>query len=135
MNFQLIANKVESLEIKTLTVDETVKNMFSFTNKCMYSKESADEFMISFDFQLTSTSRFSVLLKHNFIFKCSEPVPEEFLNSHYTTVNAPAIAYPYLRAFVSTMLLNAGLESVNLPAINFVEHAKKNNQQQENNQQ
>ncbi|MBZ7675074.1 preprotein translocase subunit SecB, partial [Klebsiella grimontii] len=38
--------------------------------------------------------------------------------------NAPAIAYPYVRAFVATLLLNAGLESVSLPAVNFVEHAK-----------
>lgn len=124
MKFHLLANRVETLEIKSHEINEDEKNKFDFTHKCLFDESRNDEFMVSFDFHLNSAQNFSLFLKHNFIFKCSEPVAKEFLESHYTSVNAPAIAYPYLRALVATILLNSGLESVTLPAINFAEHAK-----------
>lgn len=46
-------------------------------------------------------------------------VTEETLRDTFIQVNAPAIAYPYLRAFVSTVCVNAGYESVFLSPINF----------------
>ena len=34
-------------------------------------------------------------------------------------LNAPAIAYPYLRAFISTMVLQAGMNPIIIPPLNF----------------
>jgi len=126
MKFHLSSNRVESLEIKPIESREENKNRFNFTSKCVFNESAPNEFVIKFDFDLTSDEGFIMFLKHDFIFHTDEAVSDEFLKSHYPSVNAPAIAYPYLRAFVSTVLHNAGLGSVTLPAINFVEHAKKN---------
>ena len=124
MKFQLNKNQIEKLSIEHFINESSIKNSFSFSHTCKYYEEKNNEFIISFKFELTSDNGFKLIFTHNFFFECDEPITEEFLQSHYTSVNAPAIAYPYVRAFVATLLLNAGLESVLLPAVNFVEHAK-----------
>lgn len=56
-------------------------------------------------------------------------VTEDTLRLPFIQINAPAIAYPYLRAFVSTLCVNAGYDSVFLSTINFqaLFEAKKKN--------
>lgn len=125
MKFQLQENKVDSLHIDKVDGEAESKNTFNFEYRCLFDDSVNDEFVILFDFFLQSKNKFTLNLEHRFIFKSDEPLTPDFLNSHYTSINAPAIAYPFLRAFVATLLLNAGLESVSLPAINFVEHLKQ----------
>jgi len=55
-----------------------------------------------------------------FNFETDEEITEEFKNSHFPKINAPAIAYPYLRAYVSNLTLQSGVTPVMLPTINFV---------------
>ena len=50
-------------------------------------------------------------------------ITEDFKLSSFPKINAPAIAFPYLRAFVSNLTLQSGLEPVILPSINFVQLA------------
>lgn len=44
---------------------------------------------------------------------------EENIYTSFINVNAPAIAYPYLRAFVSNIILQAGMAPIILPPVNF----------------
>jgi preprotein translocase subunit SecB len=46
-------------------------------------------------------------------------VNDEVLKNTFIQVNAPAIAYPFLRAYVSTITVNSGYEQVLLPPVNF----------------
>ena len=46
-------------------------------------------------------------------------VSDETLVHTFMQVNAPAIAYPFLRAFVSTVSVNCGYDTVILPSVNF----------------
>ena len=39
---------------------------------------------------------------------------------YFTKINAPAIAYPYLRAYISNLTLQSNGDPVILPTINFV---------------
>jgi preprotein translocase subunit SecB len=55
------------------------------------------------------------------VFQCSENINEEFLNSEFSKISAPAIGFPYLRAFVSNLSIQAGLSPIILPSINFVQ--------------
>lgn len=54
-------------------------------------------------------------------FRTSDPIDDKFKNSHFPTINAPAVAFPFLRSFVSTLMLNAGYDPVILPDINFAD--------------
>ena len=124
MKFQLLNNYIESLSIEHFDDEIEKSNNFSFTHSCLFNENEKKSFVISFDFELTSHKKFKLFFVQKFLFQCDEEITKDFLDSHYPSVNAPAIAYPYVRAFVATLLLNAGLESVSLPAVNFVEHAK-----------
>ncbi len=46
---------------------------------------------------------------------------ESFIN-----VNAPAIAYPYLRAFVSNLVTQAGMNPIIMPPVNFTRQITNN---------
>lgn len=61
-------------------------------------------------------------------FKTSEPIQEDFKQSAFPNVNASAIAFPFLRSFVATLILNAGYNPIFLPSVNFEEwKGKKTN--------
>ena len=55
-----------------------------------------------------------------FDFITDEEITEDFKISHFPKINAPAIAYPYLRAFVSNLTLQSGVDPAMLPTINFI---------------
>lgn len=52
-------------------------------------------------------------------FTNDEGVTDEFKSSHFPKVNAPAIAYPFLRASVNNFFTSSGYDSVLLPTYNF----------------
>jgi preprotein translocase subunit SecB len=58
-------------------------------------------------------------------FDTTEDVDENFMKSHFVGMNAPAISYPYMRAFVGQMLLISGYKPITLPTINFQEIFKR----------
>ncbi|WP_222708016.1 protein-export chaperone SecB [Algibacter pacificus] len=59
------------------------------------------------------------------MFKLDKDISEEFKLSDFPKINAPAIAFPYLRAYISNLTLQSGFEPVMLPSINFVNLAKE----------
>jgi len=125
MHLHLKKNKVDELVITKIYEEDELANRINFTYSSSALEDCESEFCVKFNFTLTSDRGFKFKLIHDFIFESDEPLDESFWNGNFHKVNAPAIAYPFLRAFVSTVLLNAGLEAVNLPSINFVEMAKK----------
>lgn len=72
-----------------------------------------------------NNEEFSLNMEMRFFFETDEPITENFKNSTFPIVNAPAIAFPYVRSFISTITLQAGYNAVMLPSINFVEFAKR----------
>jgi preprotein translocase subunit SecB len=44
---------------------------------------------------------------------------EEKIYNNFMNISAPSIVYPYIRAFISTTMLQAGLQPVIIPSINF----------------
>lgn len=124
MQFHLDNNVVRTLTIGQASSEEELSDTLRFKYKASFPEENPRQFIITFDFELYSESKFTLKLVHDFFFETDTDLDDSFRKGHYTKVNAPAIAYPYLRAFVSTLLLNAGLEAINLPAVNFVELAK-----------
>jgi len=58
-------------------------------------------------------------IEANAIFETSLPVTDDFLASDFAKLNAPAISFPFLRAFISNFTLNAGYNPIILPAFNF----------------
>lgn len=59
-------------------------------------------------------------------FETQKPIDEKFLSSPFARQNAPAIAFPFLRSFLQTLCVNAGIPPIILPAINFVKLSAEN---------
>lgn len=52
-------------------------------------------------------------------FQTDEPIDDEFKRSHFVKQNAPAIAFPFFRAYLANIALLSGYGPLILPAVNF----------------
>lgn len=92
------------------------------------SEESKRNYAISFNIEAHLKGNDSVLVKVDYwaFFEAESDLTDEFLNSHFISINAPAIAYPYLRSFVTNVLVSAGYPAFYLPTVNFAAlHSRK----------
>lgn len=87
------------------------------------SAEDNKAFAICFELHATASAELKVKIHCEYwaFFASTEPLTQAFLESNFTSVNVPAIAYPYLRSFVTASLVNAGYTALYLPTLNFVE--------------
>lgn len=86
--------------------------------------ESSKSFLIAFKIKLSS-AEFQLELTMVFKFMADCEITDEFMNGPFPKINAPAIAFPYVRAYISNLTLQSGYTAVMLPSINFVELSKK----------
>jgi len=77
-------------------------------------------FFVLFTLELNSLEGHRIKTIYKSIFHTDEEINEEFKSSRFAFINAPAIAYPFLRAYISTITLNSGLSPVMLPSVNFI---------------
>lgn len=121
MNLQLVYTKAEKLSLVQSASQDLEENDLSFKFTNAYSSESTDTFQVIFEMSLLLAEDRNAQLDIEYValFKASEEIDEDFKQSPFPQVNAPAIAYPFLRSFIGTFLLNAGYEPIMLPSVNF----------------
>lgn len=109
---------VESINLGQCSDDDYDDDLkINFVNG--YSDSNEKSFTVKFSISLLVSGKFILEVVKTFEFETDEPISKEFMESPFPIVNAPAIAYPYLRSFIGTLTLNAGLETVMLPTVNF----------------
>jgi preprotein translocase subunit SecB len=59
-------------------------------------------------------------------FSTAEVIDEVFKTSDFVKMNAPAIIFPYLRAFISSLTVNSNFSPIILPTYNFTSLLGKN---------
>ena len=123
MNIKFLGTKVSKLSLLVDVGNELeLKDDFklSFINK--YSEEDENSFVVAFSLSISSEEEDFVLeIEYLGFFSTDEPISEGFKESHFPSMNAPAIAYPFLRSFINTVTVNSNLNPVILPTINFQE--------------
>lgn len=132
MNIQLVNTRVESLDMK-FSADGMAEDNFSLSYANGFSEDDDKLFIIKFDVSLESTHGYLISLRYIAEFTSNESIGDGFRDSPFLVVNAPAIAYPYLRSFLSVLTLSSGYTPVFLPTINF--QALANEKKQNRNQQ
>ncbi|NAW86592.1 protein-export chaperone SecB [Photobacterium halotolerans] len=125
MNLQLISTRVESLEFIEAQASTAEGEEFNLKYGNGYSSDSDDTFQVTFDMILGVDENRILKMKYSGTFQLSEKLTDRFKESTFPRVNAPAIAYPFLRSFVGTFLLNAGYDPILLPSVNFSALDKK----------
>lgn len=97
----------------------------------VFPDESDNEFLIHFIIDITAPlnndENDDGVFKINFIarFLSNEPITQDFIESPFPRVNAPAIAYPFMRAFVNNFFVNSGYNPVLLPTYNFTKSVQE----------
>jgi len=130
MEIQLHSTRVNTLHFEASHAnneDSSESPSLGIDFKSVYMPKDNKVFGIRFIVKTNQPNNFKLELDYVAWFRTLSEIDEEFKSSDFTKINAPAIAFPYLRAFVSTIILNSGFEPLVLPTINFVklhEHKK-----------
>ena len=108
-------------KIKSFAKEITRELSTSLAIGSLYDEDDSRKFAIVFDVELDNEKKdFKFSLKAIAHFSTNIEITTEFKNSSFIKVNAPAIAFPYVRVFISNMTLNAGYNPVVLPSFNFI---------------
>ena len=134
MKFRLVHTEVPSLRLDKIELNEENQkkgadlgadaalklglNVFPDSNR-------QEMFGVLFDVELVQPEEFKLQMKFVAWFESPEPLTKEDVNSAFARINAPAIAFPYLRSFVSLLTLNSGLRPAILSTVNFIEMHKE----------
>jgi preprotein translocase subunit SecB len=120
MNIQLENWEIVEMNYSLLSKKERRdENSFTLRFKKVFDSKNKKSFKIIF-YLMVNDKKFNLDIEAMFDFLTDKEISEEFKNSHFPEINAPAIAYPYLRAFVSNLTLQSGVNPAMLPTINFV---------------
>ena len=120
MNIQLCDSRVQSLNIsRAAEAKDTDGEIVHFATKFGFKPDLENNYFICFELVVETPCGSSVDVQYESMFYTDEIISEEFQSSPFAMINSPAIAYPFLRAYISTLLTLSGLESVVLPTINF----------------
>lgn len=101
--------------------DQTKEIKLNLRYSANFDQQSTRQFMIVFRLELNHPGQFYIQTTYAAWFQTNSPIEASFRSSDFVSINAPAIAYPYLRSFISTFTTNAGLQVAILPTVNFVE--------------
>lgn len=77
------------------------------TPKVFYPKDNAKKFNVIMELKLSSEGYFELFVGAIGEFELNQDITEE-LKKTFVNMNAPAIMFPYLRAFVTTLSANMG---------------------------
>jgi preprotein translocase subunit SecB len=138
---KLIGFKVANFNFKAIpNPDKTdsPSKKFNLNLDNMLFKDSPNHFIKVFKVDLNfegpdKEEIYDLTLEYHTVFECSMSITEDFLNSDFVKISAPAIGFPYLRAFISTLSVQGGLPPIILPSINFIQFSKETEKQKKGN--
>ena len=119
MNIKFIDTQVSKLNLNANYLENnTDSEDYNFSFSPVFSETDLSEFLIIFNLSLNGED-FSLVIEYAARFSVDEIVDEGFKTSNFVKINAPAIAYPFLRTYISNLTLNSGFSPIILPVINF----------------
>ena len=125
MKLKLLDYRVVNLNLESIEQDSYEAHNFNEMDLQVgqfYPEDKDNIFGIGFRVAFNQNG-YALKAELRFFFETDEIITDEFRNSSFPLVNAPAIALPYLRSFLSIITMQSGYPPVVLPSINFVEFA------------
>lgn len=95
------------------------ESSFSLSIGHFFPEDENNEFEIGFLVNIDDVG-FKIKLEMLFVFQVDQLVDDDFKQSDFIKINAPAIAFPYVRSYVSNLTLQSGFDPIILPSVNFV---------------
>lgn len=121
MKLRLHGTHVNTLELAQLEHDksEDQRPVDGFRTNYWFPAEEPKAFYVIFEIEVFLGKSTLLQLEYHAEFACDEDIDDSFQTSPFVGVNAPAIAYPYMRAFITAFCALSGYDPVILPAVNF----------------
>lgn len=124
MELNLSSTKATKIALHQDKLVELSESAFGF--KVGFSDEDLYLFVVIFMLKITDKDEnYQLEVDYEAIFRTKEIINEDFKNSNFPKINAPAIAFPYFRAFISTITQQAGYQTIVLPTFNFSQMMKE----------
>ena len=122
-------------EVKTFENEITNNLETELKFSAVFAEDSDTSFAIVFDIFISDENKeFNLQAKITSHFETNVPIDEQFKNSTFVKISAPAIAFPYIRAFISNITLNSGYNPVMLPSFNFIKIAEEQDAEKQKNE-
>ena len=116
MKLQLISTKATHINMSQGVAEQ---GMSLSVNPLFSDDLSENLFCIDFDLTCQHRENYIFHIIYRASFQTDSELTDDFKKSDFIRVNAPAIAYPFLRAFLANIMLNSGFDPLLLPSINF----------------
>ena len=81
--------------------------------------EQGKDYSIIFKMLIATDCGHEIDVEFHAFFETEQELTEDEKTSKFVLINSPAIAYPYLRAYISNVCLLSGYSPVILPTLNF----------------
>ncbi|MGB1204698.1 MAG: protein-export chaperone SecB [Chitinophagales bacterium] len=109
--------------------DDNLKVAIDIKPKVFYPKNSAKQFKIIMATTLVADGYFHLNLTSIGSFELNKIIDEK-MKQDFININAPAIMFPYVRAFIATLTTNLGssIGSITIPPHFFPKHLEEVNQ-------
>jgi preprotein translocase subunit SecB len=96
------------------------EGLFEFTPQAVIDRKKK-QFHINFDLELVDAElQFDVKMVSVGIFEYD--VEDEDVLLNFLSINGPAIIFPYIRSFISSMTALSGFDTITLPTLNLSSH-------------
>lgn len=121
MKIQLKGWKVQNLSFKMNEKPSRLskENAFKLSIGYSFPDDNNKEFGIGFIINVKD-AEFKISMEMAFLFQVDQLVDDRFKQSDFIRINAPAIAFPYVRSYISNLTLQSGFNPIILPSVNFV---------------
>ncbi len=118
--------KFPETEVKTNSLENSVTESIESNLSVAIMLNTEDDSWFGIEFSISLTNKdFEMRVKAVAQFRTAQSMTEEFKESQFLTVNAPAIAFPYVRSYISNVTMNSGYTPITFPAVNFVTLSEK----------
>jgi len=118
-------------KVNTFDPNITTDGLSSSLDMNLYfspEEEFLNYFDVRFNLRMKKEGELELSLRADAHFTTDKNISKSEQSSPLLKINAPAIAFPYLRAFVSNLTMNSGYNPIILPTFNFVQIAQEENQ-------
>ena len=119
MQLKLKRSKATALELREATEEESKQDSFDLEHRTIFKEGIMNEFVIEFRLRLTMEKSYHLSAQYASTFETDTDFNDEFKQSSFAKINAPAIAFPFIRSYIAHITLMAGFDSVILPTVNF----------------
>ncbi len=121
-----VSNLTFSFDEEKIHLEESANTIsIDINHTSGFSETPSRFFKVIFNVKVFSNAVLNLSLQHNSVFETKEIINDDFKVSPFVQINAPAIAFPYVRSFVTLLTVNAGLKPLFLPTYNFEKEDSK----------